>query len=481
MASKGITKIKIPVKPTGLTIEAVEPYLATIFDQFELNATQIRQDYDKYCLDHKILTKLRAHDDTEINNIVLVPNLNAVIEWKTGYICGNPIKYAQSENNNTDDIKFLNKYVRSANQRTVDKEVATWVYATGVGFYFIEPKSEDFDINEEAPYEVYCRPADTCAKIYSSFGGNKALFDMLYTTYDEIVDGKVKTVKVLDIYLPDTMYTYEKREFKNWEYKDKQERGLYRKLPLVEKKANTNGIGIVALGETMQNAIDHLLSNGLDNVEDIVNEVWVYYNILLGDTPEKQAEAHRKMKKGGAIQAIPKNKELQPKIDTLTPKLSLTELKELFATVNGVFHSAIGVPMEFSDTNSGGTTKQGSEVANGYENAYNRALTEINTLIQADREVLERIMWICKNTVGNRIESISVSDIEIKYDINLTDNILTKSQAYGTFIQTMPPAMALRMCRLSNDPEAEGAQIVEYMAKKQEETKEQSKKTPVEE
>jgi hypothetical protein len=137
--------------------------------------------------------------------------------------------------------------------------------------------------------------------------------------------------------------------------------------------------------------------------------------------------------------------------------------------------------MEFSDTNSGGTTKQGSEVANGYENAYNRALTEINTLIQADREVLERVMWICKNTVGNRIESISVSDIEIKYDINLTDNILTKSQAYGTFIQTMPPAMALRMCRLSNDPEAEGAQIVEYMAKKQEEAQAQSQQTPVKE
>jgi hypothetical protein len=68
-------------------------------------------------------------------------------------------------------------------------------------------------------------------------------------------------------------------------------------------------------------------------------------------------------------------------------------------------------------------------------------------------------MWICKNTKGNTINNLSASEIEIKYSLNLTENMLTKSQYYGTFIQTMPPAMALRLTRLSNDPEAEGKLI----------------------
>ena len=42
MATKGIEKIKIPIKATELTIEAVEPYLDSIFKQFETNATKIR-------------------------------------------------------------------------------------------------------------------------------------------------------------------------------------------------------------------------------------------------------------------------------------------------------------------------------------------------------------------------------------------------------------------------------------------------------
>ena len=93
---KGIPKIKIPIRQSELTIEAVEPYIDSIFSQFESNAIAIRKDYDTYCLDHPIHTKVRAHQDTDINNIVLVPDLKAMVDWKTGYVYGNPIKYAQT-------------------------------------------------------------------------------------------------------------------------------------------------------------------------------------------------------------------------------------------------------------------------------------------------------------------------------------------------------------------------------------------------
>lgn len=472
MARKGILQIKIPVRHQGLTINDVEPYLNVVFSKFQENAKMIREDYDKYCLNHSILSKTRPHDDTEVNNIVIVPDLKAIIDWKTGYVFGNPIKYAQNETSDTDDIKYLNKYVRSACQRSIDKEVGTWAYATGVGYYFIEPKSEEFDIESEAPYEIYCREADTCAKVYSSFGGNKPLFDLLYTTYEEIKsDSRKETVSVLDIYLGDYLYTYEKRVgVANFKLVKIQSRGgIGKKLPLVEKRANTDGIGIVAMGESMQNAIDKLLSNGLDNVEDIVNEIFVYKNVNLGETPEEQKQNHTAMKKNGAVVLNSPSKEVEADLDTISPKMSLSEIRELFAVINATFHSAVGVPMEMSNTNSGGTTKQGSEVANGYDNAYNRALDDINTFIKADTELLDKIMWICKNTPENKLDNLATSEIEIKYSLNLTDNMLTKSQSYGTFIQTMPPSMALRMCRLSNDPEAEGKLIEEYMQKKKQE------------
>lgn len=468
---KGIPQIKIPIKPSELNIEAVEPYLDSIFSQFQTISSQIRRDYEKYCLNHTILTKVRPHDDTDINNVVLVPDLKAMVDWKTGYTFGNPIKYAQSKSIDTDDINYLNKYTRSVCQRAIDKEVGKWAYATGVGYYFIEPRSDAFNVGDEAPYVVYHRESDSCIKVYSAFGSNPALFDILYTTYEEIAEGHKKKIEVLDIYFSTTLYTYEASfPTQRWTLKQTQSRGFAKPLPLVEKRSNTDGIGIVAMGETLQNAVDKLLSNGLDNVEDIVNEIFVYKNVNLGKTPEEQAENHQKMKRSGAVVLNGSNKDNPADLDTIATKLSLSEVRELFALIDAKFHSSLGVPMEMSSTNSGGTTKSGSEVANGYDNAYNRALDDINTFIKADTELLNKIMWICKNTAGNKINNLSASDIEIKYALNLTDNILTKTQSYVNLVTAgVPHTIALRLCKLSNDPEAEGKIIEEYAQKKAQE------------
>ena len=465
---KGIPQIKIPIKPSELTIQAVEPYINSVFAQFEKISIQISKDYNKYCLDHAILSKVRPHDDTEVNNVVLVPDLKAMVDWKTGYCFGNPIKYAQSKTTDTDDINYINKYLRSVCQRAIDKEVGKWAYATGVGHYFIEPRSDTFDVETEAPYVIYHRRSDTCAKVYSSFGSCPALFDILYTTYTKIEDGHDKEVKVLDIYFHSKLYTYEREALETqWHLKNTQDRGMIKPLPLVEKRCNSDGIGIVAMGEKLQNSVDKLLSNGLDNVEDIVNEIFVYKNVNLGSNAQEQSDNHKRMKRSGAIVLSGGSHENPPSLDTISTKLSLSEVRELFSIIDAKFHSSLGVPMEMSSTNSGGTTKSGSEVANGYDNAYNRALDDINTFIIADTELLNKIMWICRNTKGNKINNLAPSEIEIKYSLNLTDNILTKTQSYVNLVQSgVPHAIALRLCKLSNDPEAEGKIIEEYIEKK---------------
>lgn len=471
---KGIPQIKIPIRQSELSIEAIEPYLDSVFSQFEQNARQIRKYYDFYCLDHPIVGKVRPHDDTDVNNAVIIPDLKAMVDWKTGYVFGNPIKYAQSQTSDTDDINYLNKYVRSVCQRSVDKQVGTWAYATGVGYYFIEPRSDDFDIETESPYVLYAVDSDTCSKVYSSFLGNKPLFDLIYTCYETLDADKRKTkVSILDIYFNDTLYTYVKKAGAGgWKRQDAKPRGGWKPLPLIEKRFNDDGIGIVAMGEDMQNSVDKLISDGLDNVDDVVNEIFVYKNVNLGDTPEEQKANHAAMKRNGAVVLnAPNGVDGDPDLDTVATKLSLGEVKELYGIINERFHATLGVPMATSNTNSGGTTKSGSEVANGYENAYNRALDDINTFIKADTALLRNIMWICQNTPRNKIDNLAASEIEIKYALNLTDNILTKTQSYVNLVQTgVPPTIALRLCKLSNDPEAEGKLIDDYILEKEQRT-----------
>jgi SPP1 family phage portal protein len=472
---KGIPQIKIPIQPSELTIEAVEPYIDSIFAQFQDNAEKIRKDYDVFCLDQSILSKERKYQDSDANNMVVIPNIRSCIEWKVGYTIGNPIKYAQTKDNQTDDIEILNKHFRSVGKNKVTEEEITWALATGVGYTFTQPKSYKVDPNEEAPFEVYAIDSDRCAKVRSAYLGDKELFDLLYTTYDEIdAKGNKETVKILEFFFPNTMYQYAlNRNTNKWEQKKAERRPLYKQLPLTEKRPNKDGIGVVALGQDLADTMDMLISSGLDNVEEIVNQFFIYYNVNLGKTPEEQAEKHRKAMKNKAIVLNTQNKDAPAKVDTLNPKLDLNQVADLYSLVNSVFHAVIGVPMEMSNTNSGGTTKQGSEVSNGYDNAYTRFLKDTNYFTPADYEQLRKIMWIEKNTPNNRINNITTFDIQIKYQPNQIENVLAKAQAFGTYIQYMPPAMALRLVRASSDPEAEGKEIEDspiykaYLASKQ--------------
>lgn len=461
MYVKGIPQLKIPIKQKDLTISEVEKYLPTIFSDFKKNAKKIREDYDIFCLNQSIYAKQRAHNDTDINNIVAIPNIRSCIEWKVGYTIGQPIKYAQTKSNTTNDIETLNRHFRSISKNTINEEEITWALVCGVGYTFIQPKVDDFNIVEEAPFDMYCIDSDRCAKVYSSYLGNKELFDIIYTTYDIVNENGIKEkVEIFDLYFPQFLYTYEFRVgYSEWKRINTQERKLYNKLPLTEKRRNSDGIGLISMGKDLADTMDKLISSGLDNIDEIVNQFFIYYNVNLGETQEERAKQHQRAKKNGVIVANGNNPDLPPKVDTIEPQLNLSEVRELYSLVNSVFHSVCGVPMETSNTNSGGTTKQGSEVANGYDNAYTRFLKDTNYFVKADYEQLSKIMWIEKVTPSNTIDTLYTYDIQIKYQPNLTDNILTKSQAFGTLIQYMPPSMALRICRMSPDPEAEGTTI----------------------
>ena len=118
----GLQKIKIPYKPNEITEEIITRVLPNVFNAFVFNAEQIRADYDTYLLQHDILSKERLHDDSETNNIVLEPHIFNMVSWKSGYVMGNPIKYAQTKSLETDDIQQLNiflKETKSIHQGTI--------------------------------------------------------------------------------------------------------------------------------------------------------------------------------------------------------------------------------------------------------------------------------------------------------------------------------------------------------------------------
>lgn len=466
----GIEKIKIPVRKKELTLQAIEPYLPTVFEKFCENQRKIRHFWEIYENKHEIYNKTRRYeDDSDINNKVSTPHLWAIVNFKSGYALGNPKEYAQTEENQTDDIKYLNKYSKSANMRTVDKNVANWVYATGVGYYFTEPKSEKYNPEVEAPYNLWLRPADTCAKIYSSYNGEEELFDMLVTSYTKVQEGKKKEFILISLYLPDFYYEFEydntipnTPKF-NIRPDKTQVRMIYKDLPLTEKFANENRIGVVEIGETLQNAIDTIYSNEVDNVQDLVNEMLIFRNCILGENAEAKAKNLRDAKRGGALEIRDPSPDIEADVKTLSTKLDHTDILSLMESIKNELYATCGVPIAISDTSNGGNKQGALQLGNGWENAYDRLLDEINSFLVADYKLLAKILAICKKDPLSKLNELNASEIEIKYNPNMTDNMLSKAQAYQFFYKcNIPSRLIVEWCRLSNDPVTTSKMIDDY-------------------
>lgn len=462
----GIQKIKIPIKKSELNIQAIMPYLPDIYEKFCSNRDKIQKFWQLYENKHNIFDKERAYgDNANINNIVSTPHLWAMVNFKSGYALGNPKEYAQTEENQTDDIKYLNKYAKSVNLRSIDKNVAVWVYATGVGYYFIEPKEEIYDAESEAPFNVFLRASDTCAKIYSSYNGEEALFDILVTSIKKNIKGKEKDIVVVSIYLPNMYYEFEYNEvvpkvFKFEENKLKSKARYYNRLPLVEKYANENRIGIVEIGESLQNAIDNIYSNQVDNIEDIVNEMLIFKNCILGNTPEEKAQNLIDARKNGVLEITDPSENREADVKTLSTQLNHSDILTLMESLKNELYATCGVPIAVSDTSNGGNKQGALQLGNGWENSYDRLLDEINSFLIADYELLEKMLFICKKSKTSKLNELNASEIEIKYNPNMTDNILSKAQALQIFDNcNIPPELYIQWVRISNDA-VTAAQII---------------------
>lgn len=462
----GIEKIRIPLQSKNLTITAIEPYLSVILEKFNDNKRKIKDLWQIYENQHKIYQKTRRYDDdSDVNNIVATPYLWEMVNFKTGYEFGNAKEYAQTEESQTKSIKYLGRYAKDSNEKNIDKNVATYIHALGNGYTFIEPKSVLVDSEYESPYVLYDKKPDTCAKIYSSYNGEEELFDILVTTLEEVDGSFSKSKTIISIYLPDFYYEYEFSEsLTNWKQKKSEIRTVYKLLPLTEKFANESRIGIVEIGSSLQDAIDNLNSNQLDNVEDLVNQLLIFKNAVLGKDEAEEAQTLRTAKKNGALCLFDKNPEVQSDVKTIDNKLDYNGIMSVIENLKRDLFDSCGVPIPSSNT---ANAKAGAvEKGSGYDNAYNRALDDYNTFEKADRELLKKKLFICKNFANSKVNDLYASEIDIKYNPNMTDNMLTKSQSYVNFVTNgVPPELAIKWCRISHDAITDAMQIVEYQKK----------------
>lgn len=443
----GIKKLYVPFTAEEATVEKIKQFFPMVLSEHNKNAKKIKyfRDYVDGTFQDIDLKKRKYERAPEHNNNIKQNHAFAIVSFKEGFLLGDQREFAQKSDANADDLLYLDRYLSDCSFYSKDLNVKHNVYSTGIGTSFIQPrtdiikgssdkwryktKEEGYDADNDSPFIYECVDSQYNAVVYSSKIGQTGSGDVFcFNISREIVDFG----KNVNVY---TIYT---REF-TFRMNDSFEvmgdviytPSSYKELPMVEHSINEGRIGVVEIVNDLLNAINTIVSNSVDNVVDTVNQILVF--LACDISADQVAE----MLRAGAI-CIPPEGAVQPSVDKISWDMKYSEVNILLEEIMARCYDIVGVPIA-SATTSGSGNNGAAYIGGGWTNAMTIIKRDILAFESSDRELLRKMLHICKQNPSSKVNEISVNQVEIKYNINMTDNLLSNTQALQNLVDCNVP------------------------------------------
>ena len=388
-----------------------------------------------------------------------------IVEFKKAYVYGEPVQYVQKGEKNSEyvnpEISIINKYMESEDKSSKDKDLAEWQYICGTAYRWADIDNKEDE--DEAPFEISTPDPRRTFVVYSSGIKEEQLFSGHYSCFSENLiseDGQSYTNKyrIITIYTEDKMYKF-KESFETCELMQQNlpQIGLDEKetkvdaYPLVikghriiEYPLNTARIGLIELVMSGLNALNRIKSDDLDGIDQFIQSLLVFIN------QEVDLETFKTLVEAGAIQVSSDNPQKPADVKLLTQQLLHSETKIVTDDIYNNILTICGIP-RLNDKPSGGDTGQARLLGEGWTMADERAKQDELSFKKSERQFLKLILNICK--YKSQIKTLKISDIDIKFTRNKSDNLLVKTEGLMNMKQSqVAPEIAFTICGLFSDP-----------------------------
>ena len=440
--------------------------LPQVLREHELNASETDYLYNYYKGKQPILDKTKIVRP-EINNITLENHAFEIVEFKKSYVYGEPIQYVQKGEKEGEkinpEISLLNKFMESEDKSSLDKELAEWQYICGTAYRWVEVDSENEE--DEAPFEMSVPDPRRTFVVYNSGIKEYPLFSgyISYFTKNIMTDEHIPLVvnyRVVTIYTDEYKYVFSEEE-KPDEFKilpqpipiSNEKVNAYKlEIPgqrIIEYPLNNSRLGLIELVMSDLEAINKIKSADLDGIEQFIQSLLVFVN------QEIDLQTFKKLVANGAIQVSSSDPNKPADVKLLTNQLTHTETKVVSDDRYESMLSIVGIP-RLNHKASGGDTGQARLLGEGWTMADERAKQDELSFKKSERKMLKLVINICKYKTKDKdekIENLKLSDIDIKFTRNKSDNLLVKTQGLMNMKDSqVPPEVAFVTCGLFSDP-----------------------------
>ena len=440
--------------------------LPQVLREHEINANEIDYLYNYYKGKQPILDKTKIVRP-EINNITLENHAFEIVEFKKSYVYGEPIQYVQKGEKEGEkinpEISLLNKFMESEDKSSLDKELAEWQYISGTAYRWVEVDKEDEE--DEAPFEMSVPDPRRTFVVYNSGIKEYPLFSgyISYFTKNIMIDDQ--TPKVVN-YREVTIYTDKYKYIFSEEEKQNEFKVMPQSIPIsndmvtaypleipgqriIEYPLNNSRLGLIELVMSDLEAINKIKSADLDGIDQFIQSLLVFVN------QEIDLPTFKKLVANGAIQVSSSDPNKPADVKLLTNQLTHTETKVVSDDRYESMLSIVGIP-RLNHKASGGDTGQARLLGEGWTMADERAKQDELSFKKSERKMLKLVINICKYKTKDKdekIENLKLSDIDIKFTRNKSDNLLVKTQGLMNMKDSqVPPEVAFVTCGLFSDP-----------------------------
>lgn len=454
----GRKKIRYPKKV--INEQNVQEILDYIIPIYEKNKEDMCYLLDYYRGKQPINNRVKEVRP-EINNKIVTNHAYEIISFKVGYTFGEPIQYIKkSKDGPTGEIRedgaisALNELMAYDGKSVKDRRLAEWMYICGTAYRMIFP-TQPGELN---PFETEIVNPLECFVCYDTgFGekpwlcGKKTEFNGL-TTWTIYTDNQCFEIENSLINL--------KTGTTKTERKITEKKHIMGYLPIIEYPLNPSRLGAFEIVIDLLDALNNSVSNRMDGVEQFIQSFMKFVNVDIDETDFKA------MKELGAIKIFSRE-GLQADVGIITSALDQSQTQVLVDDIYQTILQICGVPDR--QASAGGNTGQALIIGQGWANAESRAKADEESFKEAEMQFLKVVRNILSMTssVDDSLKHLNLREMEIKFNRNRTDNILTKTQALMNQLQSgVHPRIALQTSGLYSDPEEVYTTSKDYMDKK---------------
>ena len=420
-------------------------------DLFNINRDEIRYLQNYLYGDQDIKNKVKL-TRTDINNKGVENWAWAFQDWKKAFLLGKPIQYAPLDDIANQEITILNKYNVFEEKDQLDQDIYEDIFTVGRGYRYVNYSKVEND--DEAPFDLLNLDVLNTEVVYSSSIKHEQLLAFVRTSKKYIVQEinpdtnqkgpQVKYYNEYSVYTRNMLYSINDKDG----YKITNRKPIIHDTHLItEYYFNRRRMSFLEICKDIFDDINYIENLDKDDIESFVNSIMVFTNA------EVTKEGMDAIKQYGAV-SIKSTDQKKASVELLQSRLKSLDSQIYYLRKLNALHSILSVPQA---TNSGeisnAETGKALLTGQGFTSASVRVENEEKAFKKCDRNVLKVILKICKKASDSEIKNLKVSDIDIKFSRDLSDNLLVKTQALLNLTQAqIPPQIRNAVIGLFSDP-----------------------------